>query len=149
MADVASPFTLIRGIETARSQALAAEGDYSEQNALLSDLCATVGLVASVPLAPNAQGASELAALTAAARAERVAAGAPLADARRLRTEIDGLQREYDVLGVTIEAAIRNIEERRTALHAAQLKAKEHTVRGTDIAERLGSHPRDLGHDDE
>ena len=100
--------------------------------------------MASVPLAPNAQGASELAALTVAARAERVAAGAPLADARRLRTEIDGLQREHDVLGVTIEAAIRNIEERRTGLHAAQLKAKEHTVRGTDIAERLGSIDREI-----
>jgi exonuclease SbcC len=85
-----------------------------------------------------------LAALTVTAGAERVAVGAPLADARRLRTEIDGLQREYDVLGVTIEAAIRNIEERRTGLHAAQLKAKEHTVRGADIAERLGSIDREI-----
>ncbi|MBJ7533169.1 AAA family ATPase [Rhodomicrobium vannielii ATCC 17100] len=133
-----------RGIETARSQALAAASDYSEQSPLLSDLCGRAGLVASVPLAPNAQGASELAALTVAARAERVAAGASLADARRLRTEIDGLQREYDVLGVTIEAAIRSIEERRTGLHAAQLEAKEHTVRGTDIAERLGSIDREI-----
>ena len=48
------------------------------------------------------------------------------------------------MLGVTIEAAIRNIEERRTGLHAAQLKAKEHTVRGTDIAERLGSIDREI-----
>jgi exonuclease SbcC len=111
---------------------------------LLSDLCAKAGLVASVPLVPNAQGASELAAITVTARAERIAAGSPLSDARRLRTEIDGLQREHDVLGVTIEAAIRNIEERRTGLHAAQLKAKEHTVRGADIAERLGSIDREI-----
>ena len=101
-------------------------------------------MVASVPLAPNAQGASELAALTATARTERVGVAPPLADARRLRTEIDGLQREHDALGVAIEAAIRNIEERRSGLHAAQLKVKEHTVRGADIAERLGSIDREI-----
>lgn len=133
-----------RGIETARSHAVAAEGDYNEQRPLLSDLCGRAALVTSVPLAPNAQGASDLVALTVTARAERAAAGAPLADARRLRTEIDGLQRDYDMLGVTIEAAIRNIEERRTALHATQLKAREHTVRGADIAERLGSIDREI-----
>lgn len=134
----------MRGIDTARSQALAAEGYYNEQRPLLSDLCRRAGLVASVPLAPNAQSASELAALTVTARAERVAAGTPLADARRLRMEIDGLQRDYDVLGMAIEAAIQTIEERRTGLHAAQLKAREHTVRGADIVERLGSIDREI-----
>ena len=39
-----------RGIDSARSQALAAEGDYNEQSPLLSDLCGRAGLVASVPL---------------------------------------------------------------------------------------------------
>jgi DNA repair protein SbcC/Rad50 len=134
----------MRGIETARSQALAAEDDYNAQRPLLIDLVGRAGLVASLPLAPNAQGASELAALAVTARAERAAAGAPLEDARRLRGEIDGLQREHDVLGVAIEAAARNIEERRTGLHAAQLKAREHTVRGADIAERLSSIDREI-----
>ena len=48
------------------------------------------------------------------------------------------------MLGVTIESMIRSIEERRSGLHAAQLKVKEHTVRGTDIAERLGSIDREI-----
>jgi exonuclease SbcC len=133
-----------RGIDAARSQVSAAEDVYSGQRSLLRDLCTKAGLVASMPIVPNAQGASELAALAVTASAERTAASVPLADARRLRTEIDDLQREQDVLGVMIESMIRNIEERRSRLHAAQLTFKGHTVRGGDIAERLGSIDREI-----
>ena len=134
-----------RGIDVARRQALAAAGDFAEQRSFLGDGCAKAGLATPAPLEPNDQGASDLATLAATARAERLSVASPLADARRLRTEIDGLQREHDALGVAIEAANGNIEERRSELHAAQLKVSENSVRGADLAERLESIDRGIG----
>jgi DNA repair protein SbcC/Rad50 len=134
-----------RGIDVARSRTLAAADDFAEQRSLLGDACAKAGLATPAPLAPNDQGASDLATLTAIVKAERLSVASPLADARCLRTEIDGLQREHDALGTTIEAVIANIEEQRSELHAAQLKVSENTVRGTDLAERLESIDREIG----
>lgn len=128
-----------RAIDTARGWVAAADGVYAAQRPLLNDLCVKAGLVASVPLAPNHQSASALGALTATVRAARAAVGAPLADAGRLRAEIDDLQRQHDVLGVTIESATRYLDDRRSGLHAAQLELSEYTVRRADLAERLGS----------
>ncbi len=133
-----------RAIDTARGWVAAADGVFAAQRPLLIGLCAKAGLVASVPLALNGQGASVLGALTATARAARAAVGAPLADAGRLRAEIDDLQRQHDILGVAIESAVRNLDDRRSRLHAAQLELSEYTVRGADLAERLGSIGREI-----
>ena len=133
-----------RGIDIARGQVSAAEGAYLEQRPILSDLCSKARVEGRVPRAPDSQGASELAALISAAKSERIAIAGPLADAQRLRTEIDGLQREHDGLGGAIESTIRNIDQRRSELHAAQLKAKEHTVREAALAESLGSIDREI-----
>ncbi|HVA12955.1 MAG TPA: AAA family ATPase [Stellaceae bacterium] len=133
-----------RGIDIARHQLLSAAGDFAEQRSLVSDACALAGLAAPAPLEPNDQATSDLAALTATARAERLSIASPLADARRLRTEIDGLQREHDALGVAIEAVTGNIEERRSGLHAAQLKVNEYSVRGVDLTDRLESIDREI-----
>jgi DNA repair protein SbcC/Rad50 len=132
------------GIDEASSRLGAAEVAYNEQRPLLSDLCAKAGLAAEVPLTPEGQALSELAALTAIAQSARAAVATPLADARRLRTEIDGLQREHEALGAAIESSSRTIDDLRSGLHAVQLKANEHTVRGTDLAERLDSIDREI-----
>jgi exonuclease SbcC len=133
-----------RGIVDADSRLGAAEVAYNEQRPLLSDLCAKAGLAFEVSPAPDGQALSELAALTAKAQSARVAVASPLGDARRLRTEIDGLQREHEALGVAIESSSGTIDDRRSGLHSAQLKLNEHTVRGTDLAERLGSIEREI-----
>ena len=133
-----------RGIDAARSQVSAVEGAYIELRPILSNLCSKAGVEGSIARAPDGQGASELAALISAAKADRIAIACPLADAQRLRTEIDGLQQEYDVFGGTIELANRNVEQRRSERHAAQLKAKEYTVREAGIAESLAAIDRDL-----
>jgi exonuclease SbcC len=133
-----------RVIDTARSQKLAAEAVYAGQIPLLSGLCSKAGLVEGVPITPDDRGAFELATLATTASRQRVAVASPLADARRLRSAIDALQREHDALGSTIESASRNIEDRRSELHAAQMTVNEHTVRGTDLAERLGSIDREM-----
>lgn len=133
-----------RGINIARGQVSAAESTYIEQRTILSDLCLRARVEGSVPRAPDSQGASELAALASAAKAERITATGPLADAQRLRTEIDGLQREHDALAWAIESVIRDVDQRRSELHAAQLKAKEQMVREAALAESLGSIDREI-----
>lgn len=133
-----------RGIEIARGQVAAAESAYIEQRPMLSDLCSKARVEGSVPRAPDSQAASELAALASAAKAERITIAGPLADAHRLRTEIDGLQREHDALARAIESIIQDVDQRRSELHAAQLKAKEQMVREAALAESLGSIDREL-----
>ena len=59
------------------------------------------------------------------------------------------MQQEYDVFGGTIESANRNVEQRRSERHAAQLKAKEYTVREAGIAETSRCYrprPRAISH---
>ncbi|WP_033921033.1 AAA family ATPase [Sphingomonas sp. 37zxx] len=133
-----------RGIDVARGQVSAAESAYIEQRPILSDLCSKARVEGSVPFAPDSQGASELAALASAAKAERITIAGPLSDAQRLRAETDGLQREHDGLGGAIESTTQAIDQRRSELHAAQLKAKEHTVREAALAESLGSIDREI-----
>jgi exonuclease SbcC len=133
-----------RAIDVARGQVSAAESAYIDQRPILSDLCSTARMEGCVPSAPNSQGASALAALASAAKAERITITGPLANAQRLRTEIDGLQREHDALARAIESIIRDVDERRSKLHAAQLKAKEQMVREVALAERLGSIDREI-----
>ncbi len=133
-----------RGIDVARGQVSAAESAYIEQRPILSDLCSKARVEGSVPFAPDSQGASELAALASAAKAERITIAGPLSDAQRLRAETDGLQREHDGLGGAIESTSQAIDQRRSELHAAQLKAKEHTVREAALAESLGSIDREI-----
>lgn len=133
-----------RGINIARGQVSAAESAYIEQRPILSDLCSKARVEGSVPFAPDSQGASELAALASAAKAERITIAGPLSDAQRLRAETDGLQREHDGLGGAIESTTQAIDQRRSELHAAQLKAKEHTVREAALAESLGSIDREI-----
>jgi len=133
-----------RGIEGARGRVSASEVAYLEQRPILNDLCSKAGLEDVVPRLPDSQGAAELAALVSAVKMERIAIASPLADARRIRTEIDGLQREHDALVVVIEATTRSIDQKRSDFHAAQLKAKEHTVREAAFAERLVSIGREI-----
>ncbi|HEY4344263.1 MAG TPA: hypothetical protein VGN05_07950, partial [Parvibaculum sp.] len=78
-----------RRITTARSQVSAAESAYGVQRPILSELCEKAGLAAIAPLVLNDQSATELATLGAKAKADRVTIASPLAEARRLRTEID------------------------------------------------------------
>lgn len=133
-----------RVIDIARGQVSAAESAYIEQGPIVSDLCSKARVEGSVPHAPGSQGASELAALASAAKTERITITGPLADAQRLRTEIDGLQREHDALVRVIESIVRDVDQRRSELHAAQLKAKEQMVREAALAERLGSVDREI-----
>jgi exonuclease SbcC len=133
-----------RAIDVARGQVSAAERAYIEQKPILSDLCSKARVEGSLPRAPDSQGASELAALASAAKAEQITITGPLADAQRLRTEIDGLQREHDTLARAIESIIRDVDQRRSELHAAQLKAKEQMVREAALAESLGSIDREI-----
>jgi exonuclease SbcC len=42
------------------------------------------------------------------------------------------LQREHNAIGEAIESTIRNIDQRRSFLHAAQLQMKEQSVREAD-----------------
>ncbi|HYL31524.1 MAG TPA: AAA family ATPase [Stellaceae bacterium] len=134
----------IRGIDVARGQVLAAKGTYGEQWPLLNDLCTKAQIAGSVPPILDDQTASKLAALISVAIAERLAIASPLADARRLRTEIDSLQREHDALGGAIETITRSIDQRRPDFHAAQLKATEYAVQATGLAERLISIRREI-----
>jgi exonuclease SbcC len=134
-----------RGIDVARRRTLVAAAGFTEQRSILSDACAKTGFAPPAPLDPNDQGASGLATLGETVRAERLSIASPLAEARRLRTEIDGLQPEHDALGVAIEAATGNIDELRSGLHAAQMKVSEHSVRGVELAERLESVDREIG----
>ena len=97
-----------------------------------------------MPRELDSQAASELSALASAAKAERIAIAGPLADAQRLRTESDGLQREHDALVRAIDSTIRSVDVRRSELHAAQLKAKEHTILEAALTERLGSIDREI-----
>jgi exonuclease SbcC len=134
-----------RGIDVARRRTSVAAAGFTEQRSILSVACADAGLAPPAPLDPNDQGASGLATFGATVRAERLSIASPLAEARRLRTEIDRLQPEHDALGVAIEAAAGNIDELRSGLHAAQLKVSEHSVRGVELAERLESVDREIG----
>ncbi|ODT21759.1 MAG: exonuclease SbcC [Kaistia sp. SCN 65-12] len=133
-----------RGIDVARGQVLAAKGAYGAQWPLLNDLCTKAGIEGSVPPVLDDQAASELAALISVVIAERIAIASPLADARRLRTEIDSLQREHDALGEAIETTTRSIDQRRSDFHAAQLKVTEYTVQAAALAERLISIRREI-----
>ncbi len=133
-----------RVIDIARGQVSAAESAYIEQGPIVSDLCSKARVEGSVPRAPGSQGAPELAALALAAKTERITITGPLADAQRLRAEIDGMQREHDALARVIESIVRDVDQRRSELHAAQLKAKEQMVREAALAERLGSIDREI-----
>jgi len=132
------------GINVARAQVLAANSAYAERWPSLNDLCAKAQIEGNVPPVLDDQAASKLAALISVAIAERLAIGSPLADARRLRTEIDNLQREHDALGEAIETITRSIDQRRPDFQAAQLKATEHTVQAAGLAERLISIRREI-----
>ena len=133
-----------RGVDIGRSQVSVAESAYIEQRSILSDLCLKARVEGTVPRELDSQAASELTALASAAKAERIAIAGPLADAQRLRTESDGLQREHDALVRAIESTIRSVDERRSELHAAQLKAKEHTILEAALTESLGSIDREI-----
>ena len=128
-----------RRIDVARGQMSTIAGAYIEQREMLSNLCSKARVQGSVPRALDSQGASELAALASAAKSERMAISGPLAEAQRLRAEIDGLQRQQDALDGTVDLTARSIDQRRIELHAAQLKAKEDAVRGAAHAESLAS----------
>jgi len=133
-----------RGIDVARGQVLAANSAYGEQWPSLNDLCTKAGIEGSVPPDLNDRAGAELAALISVAVAERMAIASPLADARRLRVEIDGLQREHDARGEAVEIITRSIDQKRSDFHAAQLKVTEYTVQGAALAERLTSIDREI-----
>lgn len=134
----------IRGIDVARGQVLAAMGTYGEQRPLLNDFCTKAQIADSVAPILDDQTASKLAALISVATAERLSIASPLADTRRVRTEIDSLQRENDALGEAIETITQSIDQRRPDFHAAQLKATEYTVQAAGLAERLISIRREI-----
>ncbi len=133
-----------RGIDVARGQILAANSAYGEQLSSLNDLCTKAGIEEGVPSVLDDQAASKLAAHISVAIVERSAIASPLANARSLRTEIDGLQREHDALAEGIETTARSIDQRRSDFHAAQLKATEYTVQAVGLAERLISIRREI-----
>lgn len=133
-----------RGIDVARGQVLAANSAYGEQWSSLNDLCTKAQIEESAPPVLDDQTASKLAALISVAIAERRAVASPLADARRLRTEIDSLQREHDALGEAIETITQSIDQRRSDFHAAQLKTTEYTVQRAGLGERLISIRREI-----
>jgi exonuclease SbcC len=133
-----------RGIDVARGQVLAANSTYGEQWSSLKGLCTKARIEGNIPTVLNDQAASKLAALISVAIAERSAAASPLANARRLRTEIDSLQREHDALGEVIETTAQSIDQRRSDFHAAQLKTTERTVLAAGLAERLISIRREI-----
>lgn len=133
-----------RGIDVARGQALAANSTYGEQWWSLNDLCANARIEGSAPRVLDEETALKLAALISVASAERVAIASPLADARRLRTEIDSLHREHDALGEAIETITPSIDQRRSEFHATQLKTTEYTVQAAGLAERLISIRREI-----
>ncbi|MGB8841893.1 MAG: AAA family ATPase [Aliidongia sp.] len=133
-----------RGIDAARRQMLAAESIYTGLRPLLLELSTTMGLTASVPGALDDQAALDLAALVTTAKAGRAAVAAPLADARNLRTALDGWQQEHDALGAVIELASRDMGERNSPLRDAELRIEGHKVRGADLAERLSSIDREI-----
>ncbi|GEC15345.1 AAA family ATPase [Nitrobacter winogradskyi] len=133
-----------RGIDVARGQVLAANSAYGEQWLSLNDLCTKAGIEGSVPPGLNDRAGAELAALISVAVVERMAIASPLADARRLRAEIDGLQREHDARGEAVETITRSIDQKRSDFHAAQLKVTEYTVQAAALAERLISIGREI-----
>ncbi|NEI63861.1 MULTISPECIES: AAA family ATPase [Rhizobium] len=133
-----------RGIDLARGQVLAANSAYSEQWSSLNDLCTNAGIEGRVPPFLDDQAAPKLASLISVAIAERSAIASPLADARRLRTEIDSLQRQHDALGEAIETITQSVDQRRPDFHSAQLKATERTVQAAGLAERLISIRREI-----
>ncbi|WPP02698.1 AAA family ATPase [Methylocella tundrae] len=133
-----------RGIDVARGQVLAANSAYGEQWPSLNDLCTKAEIEGSVPPGLNDRAGAELAALISVAVAQRMAIASPLADARRLRTEIDGLQREHDARGEAVETITRSIDQKRSDFHAAQLKVTEYTVQAAALAERLTSIGREI-----
>lgn len=126
-------------IDIARGQVSAAETAYIELRPMVSDLCSKARVKGSVPRALDSQATSELAALASAAKAERISIADPLADAQRLRAESDGLQREHDALVRSIQSTIRSVDQRRSELHAGQLKATESTIREAALAESLAT----------
>lgn len=133
-----------RGIDVARGQVLAANSTYGEQWWSLNDLCAKVQIEGSAPRVLDDETALKLAALISVASAERVAIASALADARRLRTEVDSLQREHDALDEAIETITQSIDQRRSDFHAAQLKTTEYTVQAVGLAEHLISIRREI-----
>lgn len=133
-----------RRIEVARGQVSTAESAYIKQRPKLMDICSKARVQGNVPREPDSQAASELAALASAAKAERIAIAGPLADAQHLRIESDGLQLELDGLTQAIELTNRSIDQRRSELHVAQLKASEHKLREASLAESLGSIDREI-----
>jgi exonuclease SbcC len=133
-----------RGIDAAQRQISAADDLYAGLRPLLIELSTKVGLTASVPGALDDQTALDLAALVTTAKAERAAVAVPLADARKLRTALDGLQQDHDALGAVIELASRDMGERNAPLRDAELQIEGHNVRGAALAERLDSIDREI-----
>ncbi|UGA49017.1 AAA family ATPase (plasmid) [Bradyrhizobium quebecense] len=133
-----------RVIDIARGQVSAAESAYIELRPMVNDLCSKARVKGSVPRALDRQATCELAALTSAAKAERISIAAPLADVQRLRAESDGWQREHDALVRSVESTIRKVDQRRSELHAAQLKATESTIREAALAESLATIDREI-----
>jgi exonuclease SbcC len=132
------------GIDVARGQSLAAKRAYDEQEPFLNELCMKAGIEGRVPSVLDDQAASQLTALISVAGAERKALASPLADAQRLRTEIDNLQREHDALGETIEMIAQSIDQKRADFHASQLKVTEYAAQSGALAERLISIRREI-----
>lgn len=133
-----------RTIDGAREGVSAGEVAYYGQRSTLNDLCTRAGLDGRVPCVLDGESAAELARLVSAARTERIAIAPPLEDAQRLRTEIDGLQQKHDALGAVVEKTTQSIDQKRSELHAAQLKVTEHTTYAVALAERLVSIGREI-----
>ena len=133
-----------RGLEAARHQASEAEAEHAAQRPLLDAQCAKAGLAALVPRALDAGSGAEVAALYESAQAQLAAILLPLAEARRLRAGVDGLLRQSEGLEAAIEAVSHHMEERRAALHQAELAARDGAVRGTELEARLVSIDREI-----
>jgi len=129
---------------SALAEAARAEQAYAEQLPTLLASHGTVAATATVPheIAPGS--ADAFAALIAEAAGLRAAIARPIAEARRLRPEIDALQRQQDLRGQALDALASELERERASLLGHEGTVREETVRSRELAERISSIDREI-----
>lgn len=134
----------MRMTSKARGELTSIEETFAAKLAPLATLIEDAAIAAELPPAPDESGASTLAALTVLTQTERAAVTAALAEARRLRGAVNGLQRDHDSVGAAIESIVQALDQRRRQLHAAELTRTEQSVRRGELDERLSSINREI-----
>ncbi|PKU22716.1 AAA family ATPase [Telmatospirillum siberiense] len=117
---------------------------YAEMAQQLSDGQTASGIAGVLPLALGADAVDVFSGFDAAITEAIAAVTGPFDEARRLRGEIDGYQREIDGLDPLLETMRTNIQKLVDERHAADLQTEQASTRNWEQSTRLESIGREI-----